>query len=486
MSIFRRLMGDAVVYSLTPLLSSLVGFLLVPVYTRTFTPTDYGALALVNTTTTLATIFVVFGLDNSSAIWFWDQPEPADRARTWSSWLAFTTATSLVVAVLALLLRKPLSRALFSDESLSPLWVLFAANIVAVNIPRIGILWYRMERAPWPAVLLGAVSSVGTATFGVYFVVHLKLGLPGAIAGQAAGSWLGTTVALIALRRVFSLRAVDVKRLPPMLRLSAPLVLMTNLNWVMSGAVSYFVNFLCSREDAGLYQVANSLSSILGLIMFAFDQAWAPIALSIREVPVARRVYGVTVEAAFALGLLLAYGATVFATPGLLIITHPEYVRAHWVLALLALNTAMINIPSVLSVTFAREKVTMPLAKASAAGAFVTVALLPLLAWRLGKEGAALAVLGGTTTIFVLTFIASQKVFPIEIRLGRVGVATLLTAGWVVAFVVSRHLVASLPGMLGHSAVLFLSLTVALGILYRHPLAAAWAERRAERDDGPI
>ena len=484
MSIFKRLLGDAVVYSLTPLLSSLVGFLLVPIYTRTFTPTDYGALALVNTTTTFVSILVVFGLDNSSAIWFWDQPEPEERRRTWSTWLAFTTVTSLIFAVAALLLRNVLARALFDDERLSILWVLFAVNIVAANVARIGILWFRMKRTPWPAVMLGAVSSVTTAVFGIYFVVHLKLGLSGVIAGQIAGSWIGAIVALVALRGVLSPRRVDRPRLAPMLRLSAPLVLMTHLSWIMGGAVSYFVNFLCSREDAGLYQVANSIASIIGLVMFAFDQAWAPTALAIRDVPTARRVYGVTVEAAFTLGLLLAFGATAFATPALLIITHPEYVRAHWVLAILALNVVLGNVPSILSVTFAREKVTMPLAKATAVGAFLTVALLPVLAWKLGKEGAALAVLAGTVTILALTWRASQTVFFIDVHLRRVGVATLLTAGWVVAFLVTRHLPASVPMMIGHSSLLFVTLTLALAVLYRTPIAAAWQDARAAKSAG--
>jgi O-antigen/teichoic acid export membrane protein len=314
--------------------------------------------------------------------------------------------------------------------------------------------------------------------FGVYFVVYAKFGLPGVIAGQAAGAWLGTVVTLFALRGVFSIRAVDKARLAPMLRLSAPLVLMTNLTWLMGGAVSYFITFVCSREDAGLYQVANSLASILGLLFFAFDQAWAPIALSIRDVPIARRVYGVTVEAAFVLGLLLAFTAAVFARPALLVITNPLYVRAEWVLGLLALNVALMNIPSVLSVTFAREKMTMPLAKATAGGASVTVVLVPLLARSFGKEGAAFAVLLGTITILTLSFRASQRVFPIDVRLPRAGVAMILTAVWAVAFLLSRPFVTSIPSMIGHGALLVLSLAGTITVIYRAPLREAWLASR--------
>ncbi len=481
MNLVRRLLGDAVVYSLTPLLTALVGFVLVPIYTRTFTPSDYGALALVNTTTSLATIFILFGLDNSAAVWFWEHPEPEERRRTFSTWMAFTTTCAFLIALAAFALRHTLAHWLLKEDTLSTLWVLFAVNLVALNVTRIGIMWFRMTRSPWPAVLLGALTSIGTAAFGVFFVVRLKLGLAGVLAGQASSSWLGGIVTLLVLRKVFSVRAVDTQRLPPMLRLSAPLVLVVHLSWVMGGAVSYFVNFLCSRADAGLYQVANSLASVLGLVIFAFDQAWAPTALAIREEDVAKRVYGVAVEAVFVVGLLLAFATTAFARPALLIITRPQYVGGEWVLSLLSLNTVLINLPSVLSVTFARQKVTMPLLKATAVGALVTVVLLPFLAKALGKEGAALAVVIGSITIAALTFKFSQRIFPIEIDLRRAGGATLLVALWLAVFLGSRPFVSSLGLMIAHSSVLALSLTAALTVLYRTPLRAAWLEARPPR-----
>lgn len=480
-SVLRRLLGETVIYSLTPLLSSLVGLLLVPIYTRQFSPSDYGALAQVNTTTTFAAMIVVFGLDNSAAIWFWDQPEPEARARTWSTWAGFTFGTSLLIAALAATFSRPLAAVILKDESLAPMWLLFSANIVAFSFPRIGILWFRMQRSPWSAVSLAAAASLGNALFSILFVVHFRFGLPGIIGGQAVGSWLGALATLFALRRVVSPRKFHAAQLLPMLKLSAPLVLMGNLSWLMGSAVTYFVNFLCSREDAGLYQVASSLSSILGLVMFAFDQAWLPFALSIRDEATARRVYGVAVEASLVLGLLMAFTATLFARPILLVFTHPQYVAAEWVLAILALNTVLVNVPSILSVTFAREKLTMPLAKATAVGVVVTVALLPFLARAFGKEGAAASVVLGSVVIFVVTFRASQLVFPIDVRLPRVAAASVASALAAAAFYFTRTLTSTMGGMIALRSALVVGLALALALLYRGPLRAAWTEGRAAR-----
>lgn len=482
MNPLRRLLSDAVIYSVTPMLSALVGLILIPIYTRSLSPSEYGALAQVNTTTALATTFVVFGLDNSSAIWFWEHPEAHERSRTFSTWLAFTLSTSALVGFVAILARKWLAQMLLHDSGLHAVWLLFAANILMLNVVRIGVMWFRMERTPWPAVSLSGFTALATGVCGVYFVVGLRLGVAGVIASQAAGSWLGAIATGFRLRRVFSLRAVDLSRLTPMLRLSAPLVLMTNLNWVMGSSVTYFVNFLCSSRDAGLYQVASSLVGVLGLLMFAFSQAWSPFALAIRDAATAKRVYGITVEATLVLGLLFAFSAAVFAQPALLLIADPRYVAARWVFVVLAFNAVIIYVPSVLAVTFAREKVTMPLAKASALGTVVCVILLPILARHLGKEGAALAVLFSSVTVLLVAFRASQSVFPIHIDLRRVGAAIVIVCVWFALFMSLRGWAQDMLTMIAMGTVLLASIALALAALYRGPLRMAWAGARVRTE----
>lgn len=481
MSVLKKLLGETLIYGLSVALSSLVGFFLLPIYTRSFTPSEYGAIAMVNTSTTLIGIFVVFGLDNSSAIWFWEKPEPEERSRTFSTWLVFTTGAAAVAAAVALALKGPLAAWLLKDPSLSGLWTLFAANIVAVNVSRIGVLWYRMQRKPVLAVVLTGLTSVGTAIGGIVCVVKLKMGLPGVLWGQVVGSWVSLVATMILLRGVLVPTRFDRERLPPMLKLSAPLVLMTNLSWLMGSAITPAVNLMLSRADAGLYQVASSLASLLGLIIFAFDQAWAPFALGIRDAAVARRVYGVAVEVATALGLLLAFSMAAFALPILRIMTRAQYTDAQWVLAILGLNTVVANIPAVLSVTFAREKQTRPLAKATAFGVVVTALAFLGLAPIFGKEGAAAAVVLGSIVVLASAFRDSQKVFPIDVGYARLGLTLLLTAGWTVALVATRDLTVRLGPMIAHRSLLCVTLLAVVVLVYRGPLRAALAEGRAAR-----
>jgi O-antigen/teichoic acid export membrane protein len=481
MSVLRRLLGETTIYGLSAAVTSAIGFVQLPIYTRAFTPSQYGALAQINATSTLAMVLIVFGLDNSSAVWYWDHPSFEERSRTFSTWYVFTLVSAAVLAAVAFLLRVPLARTVLRDEGMAPLWTLFALNLLTTNLARIGAIWFRMEHKPLPSVGLTAVPALVTAAVGIYLVTQTSLGLSGAVIGQIVGSWVGALVTVAVLLPLLSIGNFDRSRLWLMLKFSAPLVLMTKLNWLLGSAITYFVNLLCSREDAGLYQVGASIASVISLAMFAFAQAWAPSALAIREDAEARKVYGIAVEAAGALGLLMAVGLGVAAEPLLLLVTRPAYVAARWVLALLALNTVVMNVPAILSVTFARTKSTAPLAKATAAGTAVTMGLLPFLIHGMGKEGAALSVVLGSLTILAYSLRESQRVFPIDIRLPRLATAAALAAATEVAGLALRSVLPTAGAMLGGAILVTLALAVILGFLYRRPLATAVAELRAAR-----
>ena len=99
----KELLGGSLIYGLSGMISSAMMLFLVPIYTRVFTPADYGVLNLINITYFLLTIFVIFGLDNSAALWFWDKTEDEERKKTFASWAYFSLAFSSAVAVLILL-----------------------------------------------------------------------------------------------------------------------------------------------------------------------------------------------------------------------------------------------------------------------------------------------------------------------------------------------------------------------------------------------
>src|SRR4030095_2406504 len=97
----KKLAGETAIYGLSTVISSLLNIILIPIYTRIFLPADYGIINLVNVTFLFLYILVVFGLDNSTALWYWKYETEEERNKTFANWAFFQFfAASLISLIL--------------------------------------------------------------------------------------------------------------------------------------------------------------------------------------------------------------------------------------------------------------------------------------------------------------------------------------------------------------------------------------------------
>ena len=81
MTRLRHLVKDTSVYGLVSATRSLVGLLLVPIYTRVFLPGDYGQIDTLTTLVAFLTLAATLGMDTAAALYFYDNEGDEDRGR---------------------------------------------------------------------------------------------------------------------------------------------------------------------------------------------------------------------------------------------------------------------------------------------------------------------------------------------------------------------------------------------------------------------
>ena len=87
----KQILGESAIYGLSGVITSFIGMFLMPIYTSVFEPRDYGIIALMGTTSTLISMFIIFGMDNAVSLWYWDKPDEKER-RKQKRETAFTSA----------------------------------------------------------------------------------------------------------------------------------------------------------------------------------------------------------------------------------------------------------------------------------------------------------------------------------------------------------------------------------------------------------
>ena len=417
----KKLLGDSFIYGLSGIITSFIGVFLIPLYTSVFNPEDYGIIALLSSLQTVVTIFIIFGMDNSFAVWYWDKPTEQGTRVAASNWFFFSLTLGFIISVLLGSGSYLLASFLLGDSHLYPLLILFSINIFLASTQKLLNTWFRVRRQPVHAVSFNLFISLLTVGLNVWFVLIKRIGIPGIYYSVCITSFISLVMSLIIMRKYISIKFVDLGEMRKMMKFSLPLVPTGLIFWVMGAATPYFINFLMhDKAEIGLYQIGSNGANLLGLGTFAFFQAFTAYALSISKEENAKKVYAKILEYYIYIGMTCALLLGVLAKFILHVLTNEKYMSAYTVIGILAFNVVISGIIQIVTIANLLAKDNRPVARSAFYALIITLAgyfsLIPLL----GKEGAALAILLGNLATTVYITIKAQHLYRIPYNFKRI------------------------------------------------------------------
>lgn len=414
----RQLGSESLVYGLAVVAQRFVGVLLVPVYTRVFTPAEYGLVGVVTSVMVAATIFVVLALDTAAHRWFWETEDPADRKTTMASWAWCQLATSTLFAAGLTLGAGWLSGLLVGSAAAAPLLRVVAWTLPLGGLGMVLTNWLRLQRRAWATAAFATVFMLSTVAGSILLVVVMHRGVRGAFEGQLAAAAAGALLALAIMRDWLHPRHVRLTRLREMLRYALPLIPAGVAFWVVGMLDRLWVQRYASTAEVGLYQVGALVAASVAMGTNAFQQAWGPFALSIHRREESRQVYALVLQVYLWGASLLAAGVSLFTPEILRLFTTPAYAGAATVVPLLAFSFVLAGASYVAGVGPQIAWQTSPVAAAVTLAAGLNVLLNLLVTPHLGKEGAALANLASQALMALYLFRRAQQVYPIPYAFG--------------------------------------------------------------------
>ncbi len=124
----KDLAGQTVVYGLPSIVGRLLNYLLVPIYTRAFTPADYGVVSALYAYVSFLNIALTYGMETSL---FNFSRLQEDKRKVFSTILTSVSLTSLGFLVLISLFRKGI--AVLIEVPQHPEYVIYVAGILAAD-----------------------------------------------------------------------------------------------------------------------------------------------------------------------------------------------------------------------------------------------------------------------------------------------------------------------------------------------------------------
>ncbi len=431
----KRLGKHSAIYGLGGLVSRILAVLLLPLYTRFLSPSDYGKVETLIALTTVIGIVLRMGIHSAFFRFYFDSPEAEHRRLVLRKSLLVTMAMATAGLIVGLALSQPISDLLFgTTDDAELVSAAFVGLWAGMNYEQLTSLFRVEERST--AFVAASLSNV-LLTIGatLILVVALDQGPIGVIVGNFTGTLL-VYAALVGYRREQLGLQFDRGLLREMNRFGTPLVPTALFLWVTNFSDRLFLVQLADVTEVGLYSVGVRIASAMVLLLTAFRLAWPAFAYSIEDDDEARRTYAYVLTY---LVLVATWVATALAllSPWIVDwIADPAFDESSRVVGPLAFAAVAFGAYIVVAIGVGRARRTQFNWVVTGVAAAVNIVLNLLLIPPYGMIGAAVATIAAYATMFAGMAWWSQRIYPVPYQWRRVTTA----AGAGIALVVAGKL----------------------------------------------
>jgi O-antigen/teichoic acid export membrane protein len=324
---FKEAGSHTIIYGLGSVLQKVLGFVLIPLYTKYYTAELYGTFALITLVGTIGGSIFYFGVHSALARSYYDYKDSYSRNRTVSTTFYILIFGALVQILLGFLLKEKISHYLFDTDKYS-LHIFLILISSALNFIT-GLFYFllRIERKSKKVIIFNLLKLMISVPLIIYFLIGLKLNVLAPILANLLTNLVMFGLLFLNTRKYFIL-AFSKKEFKLQMNWGIAVVIsnfgVLSLNWVDR----LFIEKYCSLSDVGIYSLGYTIGMLINaLFILPFMQIWQPMRMEYRNDKNVDKFYSLVVTYYFFIGLIMAVALSIFSKEILLIIARREEYR---------------------------------------------------------------------------------------------------------------------------------------------------------------
>jgi len=326
------------IYGLANILDRIISFLMIPVYTRFLTPSDYGILELLYITSSVLAIFIGVGIESAVGRFYFDYKEQKDRNMVIST--AYIGFGLLAIMVIGSILPFTDKLAVFILDS-SELGHLFMISLITLGlgfvIP-ISIVYLRVQQKSMTILTIQGIKTAVTLGLNIYFVVILERGVEGIL----SGTLIATAMAAVVLS-VFTFYKtglhINLKLLKNMVIFGLPLVPSQISALIVQVSDRYFIKTYADMNLTGLYSIGYKFGSLINqFVTSPFIQIWTPRRFEYFDQENSQTVYARIFTYFCAVSIFVGLAMSIFAKEVIFIMTTEKFYSAYKIVPVVVLS----------------------------------------------------------------------------------------------------------------------------------------------------
>lgn len=432
MSIAKQIAGKSSIYAAGNILRGLAAFLMLPIYTRYLTPSDYGVIELISVVLDLTLLLLGARVAVGIYKFYTDAPTQQEKNGVISTALALMVGVHLAAVLLIAGLNKPIAAALDVSDDFGTALAVYSLSAVFSAANEVFYSYLRIQDRAVTYVLVNLGKLVVQLALNIVFIVYMDLSYWGVV-WSAVLSSAALTVAFCVwmLPRIgFRPRMTWARQL---VSFSAPIILASLAMYYIMFSSRYFLEHFFGADAVGLYALANKFAlMIFAFVASPFSEYWSARQYEMANTEHAAKLFG---NVFFYLTLLML-GASAGLLATVSDFLHVSATAAYWP-ALPVVPWLVVAYVLQAAGDFFRfgcfvTQNNRYIAHASAAT--VVVITLLYLYWipAEGALGAGKAICVATLVRFAIIYFYGQRLFHIDVPWWRLGSCTAYFAALLV------------------------------------------------------
>lgn len=265
---YHKLAMNSLIFAIGNLGSRFIAIIMVPLYTRFMTTSEYGQVDLATTAISLLLPIISLAIGQAVIRFAVAYSESDDRKRIFSNAVALNILGTLLLGLVFLILQPfHLFNGLLAYFTILVILQLFG-DTLSQFVRGIGrVRQYAIN---------GILTTIITAGLNILLIVKWQQGVDGYLVSMIVAAAISDFYLFIVSRgfNLFSIRQLNKKLLGSMLIYAVPLIPNSIMWWIINGSTRYFILFFVGAGANGLFAVANKIPSILSIATNIFSQAW--------------------------------------------------------------------------------------------------------------------------------------------------------------------------------------------------------------------
>jgi len=424
---------SSVVYGVGNVLTKVVAFVLIPLYTRYLTPQDYGIITILILFEQFVSVIANLGVGSATYRFIPATDKREDKGRIVFSGFVLSGIANIVLCFVLYQNADKLAAWLVGMSEANTLYFRLTVLVVFLNTFKpLVISVLQAERKAIPFSILMLLNFTLLLLFNIANVAYLKKGVLGVVESNLWTAGIFFVVAIVYVLSRYR-RTFCGKTLRKMVAFGVPLIPAGLAALVLTMADRYLLKELATMEDVGIYSIAYKFGMIMNMLLVVpFRRAWEPLMYSVERSPEAKMIYSNMLTYFVFVASFFWLGLSGFAKDIMAVATTEDYVVGYKIIPVVCLAYLLLGVSSIVACGVSIKNKTTHISLTVGLGAGLNVALNYVLIPSYGIMGASIATALSYLAIALTTYLESQRYFPIRYDFTRISkIATTSVAIYV-------------------------------------------------------